>query len=87
MNFINRLAWISSLVFGAHDTTAAVMTRSLHVLSQRPDLQHAIREEIRNAQNEGVDMDLDDLMDLPMLDAFLKESMRLFPPLASMPRV
>jgi len=70
---------ISSLTFAGTDTASATLSRVLHQLAIRRDIQTIIREEIRNARSDNGDEDLgyDALLNLPYLDAVLKETLRL----------
>ncbi|KAF4623118.1 hypothetical protein D9613_001355 [Agrocybe pediades] len=70
------------LVFGAQDTTSSCLSRVLHLLAENQDVQDKIRSEIRaTAEFEsGARMDYDALIKLPWLDAVLKETLRLYPP-------
>lgn len=84
----------SALIFAAHDTTSGGLTRTLHVLSLRQDLQSRLRAEALAAREraceqgqENGDIEYDELMKLPLLDATVKEVLRLYPPVASLPRM
>ncbi|KAF8959860.1 cytochrome P450 [Flammula alnicola] len=75
------------LVFGAQDTTSSCLSRILHLLAQRPDIQDKIRAEIQAGRCEESNilehsgrLDYDVLSKLPWLDAVLKETLRLYPP-------
>lgn len=63
------------------------MTRCLDVLANRSDIQHQLREEIREVFEGDKILDLDRLLEFPLLDAFIKEVLRMYAPLLSMPRV
>ena len=77
----------SSLIFAAHDTSANAMTRCLDVLAKRIDIQQRLREEIKDVFDGDSILDLDRILELPTLDAFIKEVLRMYAPLLSMPRV
>ena len=63
------------------DTTSNALSRILHLLSEHPDVQQKLRAEVVEATNGGtVDLDYDDLMKLPYLDAVCRETLRLFAP-------
>ncbi|KAF5313131.1 hypothetical protein D9619_003761 [Psilocybe cf. subviscida] len=75
------------LIFGAQDTTASCLSRVLYQLAQpqHRGFQDKIRREIQMAKldvhsEDGVRLDYDALGKLPILDAVLKETLRLFPP-------
>jgi len=63
------------------------MTRCLDVLAKKKDIQHQLREEIIEVFEGEKILDLDGLLELPLLDAFIKEVLRMYAPLMSMPRV
>lgn len=71
---------ITVLIFGAQDTTASSLTRLLHTLSLHPEVQDKLRNEVAEAVSEGGRLEYDAVMSLPWLDAVLKETMRLYPP-------
>ncbi|KAF9490597.1 cytochrome P450 [Pleurotus eryngii] len=71
------------LIFGAQDTTSSALSRVLYMLSVHPNWQDNLREEIFEAlDNSDANgrLSYEDIMTLPLLDAVLKETLRLFPP-------
>jgi cytochrome P450 len=60
-----------TLFLAGHETTANNLAWTLYLLSQHPEIEQALRAEVKGA---------DDVMGLPLLEAVLKESLRLFPP-------
>ena len=62
------------------DTTSNAMARVLHLLSEHPDIQQQLREEIMHARDDGTgklrDLDYDEVMGLPFLDAVCRETLR-----------
>ncbi|KAJ7881775.1 cytochrome P450 [Mycena olivaceomarginata] len=68
------------MIFGAQDTTSSALSRILYLLSIRPDIQQKIREEIRAVHTSDRQLSLDEISALPWLDAVLKETLRLYPP-------
>ncbi|KDQ55381.1 hypothetical protein JAAARDRAFT_134081 [Jaapia argillacea MUCL 33604] len=73
------------MIFGAQDTTSSALSRILYMLSIRPDIQDMVRQEIKSAlTTEKMDsdgnLDLDGLSGLPWLEAVIKETLRLYPP-------
>ncbi|KAJ7931394.1 cytochrome P450 [Mycena leptocephala] len=77
---------LNNLVFAATDTTSSALSRILHILAQRPDAQEKLRQEIRSAQQEGVDFSYDQLVSLQYLDAICRETLRLYPPVSFVTR-
>ncbi|KDQ26140.1 hypothetical protein PLEOSDRAFT_1113674 [Pleurotus ostreatus PC15] len=71
------------LIFGAQDTTSSALSRVLYMLSVHPNWQDDLRGEILEALDTS-DSDgrlrYEDVVKLPLLDAVLKETLRLFPP-------
>jgi len=59
-----------TLLFAGQDTSAATLSWTLHLLSLHPDIQDRLADEVRSTS---------DFTKLPLLDAVLKESMRLYP--------
>ncbi|TFK29231.1 cytochrome P450 [Coprinopsis marcescibilis] len=75
------LGQMSTLMFGAMDTTSNALSRVLHLLSENQDVQDRLREEIRSAKKVHDQLMYEELHQLPYLDAVCKETLRLFPPL------
>ncbi|KAF7344511.1 Rint-1 family protein [Mycena sanguinolenta] len=76
------IAQLNTLLFAATDTTSSALSRTLHVLAQRPDVQEKLRQEIRSARHEGDELSYNDLESLEYLDAVCRETLRLYPPVA-----
>ncbi|KAF9498262.1 cytochrome P450 [Pleurotus eryngii] len=76
------VANMSSIILAGHETTTSAMSRLLHILAARPELQERVREEIVSARtnNDGKDLNYRQLDNLPLLDAVCRETLRLFPP-------
>ena len=76
------------MIFGAQDTTSSILSRLLYVLSVNLDVQDRLRQEIRDAWADLSQRDpdnlsrlkLDAIESLPLLDAVIKETLRLHPP-------
>ncbi|TFK64221.1 cytochrome P450 [Pluteus cervinus] len=72
---------ITVLIFGAQDTTSSSLSRMLHLLASHPAIQAKVREEIRTAMGgEQRRLGFEEIMGLPWLDAVMKETLRLYPP-------
>ncbi|KAJ6513338.1 cytochrome P450 [Mycena sanguinolenta] len=76
-----------TLVFAATDTTSSALSRTLHILAQRPDAQEKLRKEIRLAQPEALDITYDQVNSLEYLDAVCRETLRLYPPVSYLTRI
>jgi cytochrome P450 len=61
----------------ATDTTSSALSRILHLLSFRPDVQEKLREELKGACEDGEELTYDKLVSLPYLDAVCRETLRL----------
>ncbi|KAK0199521.1 cytochrome P450 [Desarmillaria ectypa] len=72
-------------IFGAQDTTSSALSRILYLLSVRPDIQDKIRDDLQTALQSKLDgeserLEYDEISELPWLDAVIKETLRLYPP-------
>ncbi len=74
-----------TLIAAGHETTAKLLTWTLHILSHAPAWQDAVVQEIA-AQCGDAPLSAEMLEKLPLTEAVLKESMRLFPPAPAMMR-
>ncbi|KAI0373129.1 cytochrome P450 [Pilatotrama ljubarskyi] len=85
------IAQVSTLVLAAMDTTSNALSRILHQLSLHPEVQEKLREELVRARDDGTgklrDLDYDEVMELPYLDAVCRETLRRFPPVSALVRV
>ncbi|KAJ6607875.1 cytochrome P450 [Mycena sp. CBHHK59/15] len=72
----------STIIFAAMDTTSSALARLTHVLAQNPSVQEKLRAEIQEAtvDTENGHLDHDTLVELPYLDAVIRETLRLYPP-------
>ncbi|KAI0347457.1 cytochrome P450 [Trametopsis cervina] len=73
------VAQMSTMCFAATDTTSTALARTLHLLSQHPEVQDKLREEIIDARH-GSNISYDQLIELPYLDAVCRETLRVYPP-------
>ncbi|THH10431.1 hypothetical protein EW145_g1337 [Phellinidium pouzarii] len=85
------LGQVNVLIFGAQDTTASALSRMIYLLS-RPEnaaLQGRLRDEISCAYETkgGNELDYDELSKMLLLDAVIKETLRLYPPVPFVRRV
>ena len=73
------LGQMGVLTFAAMDTTSNALSRILHLLAGRPDVQRRLRAELAEAQGGGrADIPYDGLVKLPYLDAVCRETLRLY---------
>ncbi|TFY57715.1 hypothetical protein EVG20_g8434, partial [Dentipellis fragilis] len=67
-----------TLLFAATDTSSSAILRTIQLLSEHPDVQTALRDEIKAAKEEGDgEIPYDKLLALPWLDAVYRETLRL----------
>ncbi|KAI0059725.1 cytochrome P450 [Artomyces pyxidatus] len=83
------LGQMTTLLFAASDTTSSALSRILQLLSQHPVIQENLREELNEACSRSgkTDLDYNELVSLPYLDAVCRETLRVFPPVAFAYRV
>ncbi|KAF5360939.1 hypothetical protein D9756_005070 [Leucocoprinus leucothites] len=79
------VAQVATLVFAAMDTTSSALSRILYLLTQHPHVQEKLREELIQAKkdNGGEELGYDQLVTLPYLDAICRETLRVYPPVAT----
>lgn len=70
------------LMMAAHDTSASTLTSMLYALTQYPQWQQRLADEIADFP----ELSYDQLSQLTQMDWFFKETLRLFPPIISLPR-
>jgi len=78
---------MTTLSFAAMDTTSNALSRILYLLAIHPEIQDRLRAEVTEAREKYGDVPHDQLVELPFLDAICRETLRLFPPLTTIPRV
>ncbi|GLB43769.1 putative cytochrome P450 [Lyophyllum shimeji] len=70
------------------DPTISALSATIHMLAKNPSAQDQLRNEINGASgNRDDEIPYDVLVDLPFLDAVCRETLRLFPPFVTIPRV
>ncbi|KAL0952692.1 hypothetical protein HGRIS_006931 [Hohenbuehelia grisea] len=79
------VAQINLFVFAGSDTTSASMARMFHLLALNPDIQATLRVELSTIPT--MPPSSDDLARLTFVDAIVKETLRMFPPLPKIERV
>lgn len=73
------------LMMAAHDTTTSTLTTMMYLLARHPEWQDRLRAETRALGKSQLDHD--DLDRLETLHWAMREALRLYPPLTSMPRM
>ncbi|KAF9492856.1 cytochrome P450 [Pleurotus eryngii] len=76
---------INLLMFASSETTSGALARALHQLAILPDIQSKLREEIFTCSASGVTHD--NINSMLYLDAVIKETLRVYPPIVHMERV
>ncbi|OSX64591.1 hypothetical protein POSPLADRAFT_1044111 [Postia placenta MAD-698-R-SB12] len=80
------ISQMSTLVLAATDTTSNTVARILHLLSEHPDIQDKLRQEIL-AAGAHEKCSYDELNKLPLLNAVCRETLRLYPAVTTLMRV
>jgi cytochrome P450 len=75
------------LMMAAHDTTTSSISSTVHFLGTHPKWQDRIRAEVTAVKaRTGGELTYEALADLETIEMVFKESLRLIPPVPSMPR-
>ncbi|EKM83173.1 hypothetical protein AGABI1DRAFT_118526 [Agaricus bisporus var. burnettii JB137-S8] len=85
MSDADVLAQVPTFLVAGHETTSNSTTWALYALSLRPDVQSKLREELFTVHTDNPSMD--ELNDLPYLDAVVRETLRVHAPVPSTMRV
>ncbi|KAG8780851.1 cytochrome P450-dit2 [Ceratobasidium sp. 428] len=89
-NQISRDAMIGHMnvfIFAGHETTSTAVSRILDILAKKGDIQVRLREEINAYSKEHQDdANHDALLELPYLDAVVRETLRVYGPVSSIVR-
>lgn len=70
-----------TMLVAGHETTATAATWALYLLSKHPTVLTRLKEEIASRFGHRKDVSLSELKELSYLDAVIKETLRLYPPL------
>ncbi|CCO35089.1 Cytochrome P450 3A24 [Rhizoctonia solani AG-1 IB] len=70
----------SVLIFAGHETSSSVIARLLDIIAHNTEIQDKLRNEITKSKEE-------DVLDLPYLDAVVKETLRLHAPVTYLGRI
>ncbi|KAI0058967.1 cytochrome P450 [Artomyces pyxidatus] len=83
------LGQMTTLLFAGTDTTSTALSRIFSLLSLHSDVQEKLREELKEAHEAAgcADLNYDDLVALPYLEAVCRETLRLYPPVNMVARV
>ncbi|KZT65827.1 cytochrome P450 [Daedalea quercina L-15889] len=79
------LAQVPTFLVAGHETTSNATTWCLYALTQAPDVQQRLREELFTVSTDNPTMD--ELNALPYLDAVVRETMRVHAPVPSTIRI
>ncbi|KAF7356081.1 hypothetical protein MVEN_00938000 [Mycena venus] len=77
------LANMSSIVHGGQETTSSGLARFLTIIAEDVNLQQRLRAELHQAKAKkapGEDLDFNELERLPLLDAVVREMLRIYSP-------
>jgi len=72
------------LLFAAHDTTTSTLSSIIHALAKNPQWQERLRAEFDSLSKDH--LDYEDLAKLEETTWVFKESLRMYPPLPTIPR-
>ena len=76
---------VFGMLFAAHETTASAMTLMMYSLARHREWQAQARAEI-DAQNLGEAPTLEELSNMPIVEAVFRETLRLYAPIQFLPR-
>ncbi|KAF8681496.1 cytochrome p450 [Rhizoctonia solani] len=79
------LGQLNTLIFAGHDTTSGALACIFQMLAEHPEIQSKLREELLRCSDE--DPDYVTLKSFPLLDAVIRETLRLHPPVTIVERV
>ena len=79
-----RLEFLQSKFTNSESRRSVTMSWALYALSQDKHAQTKLREEMYNISTDNPTMD--DLNGLPYMDAVVRETLRLYPPVPSIQR-
>ncbi len=74
------------LMMAAHDTITSSATSMIMLLAKNPQWQDKLRDEMNSLGVNGEELPYDRLNDLVLTDYAFKESLRMIPPVPSIPR-
>ncbi|XP_046361407.2 cytochrome P450 4B1-like [Haliotis rufescens] len=71
---------VDTFMFEGHDTTSSAISWCLYTLAKYPAEQQKVLQDVQQAVGDKNEVEWDDLAKLKYLPMFIRESMRLFPP-------
>lgn len=71
---------VETFVFEGHDTVSSALSWAMYNLAAYPEFQDKCRKEVSEVLNGRTNIEWEDLSKLSFLTLFIKESMRLYPP-------
>ncbi|EDO48366.1 predicted protein, partial [Nematostella vectensis] len=80
------LASVIDLLFAGVDTTSNTMLWVLYMMSQNPTEQQKLHHEVSTVLKPGEPITVNTLSSLPYLKAWIKETLRMYPIIAVLPR-
>ena len=78
---------VDTFLFEGHDTTSSGISWSIYCLGKYPEEQEKAFREIQGILKDKDEFEWADLQNMPVLTAFIKEVMRLYPPVPGVSRV
>lgn len=80
---------VDTFMFEGHDTVTAATTFTLYLLSQHPEVQQKVYEEVTKIVGHDLNVDptYNQLLDMKYLECCIKESLRLYPPVPMIGRM
>nr|XP_060630007.1 cytochrome P450 27C1 isoform X1 [Anolis sagrei ordinatus] len=78
---------MTEMLLAGVDTTSFTLSWATYMLAKHPEVQHSVYKEIVHNLGKDKVPDADDIPNLPMIRALLKETLRLFPVLPGNGRV
>lgn len=76
---------VPTFLVAGHETTSTATAWALYALTQAPEVQAKLRDELLSISTDNPTMD--DLNNLPYLDAVIRETLRIHSPVPSTMRV
>ncbi|CAG2115187.1 unnamed protein product [Medioppia subpectinata] len=71
---------VDTFIFAGHDTTAICLSWTYHFIGLYPEIQRKLHQELDSVLTTDCMVTIDDIKRMPYLEAVIKESLRLRPP-------